>query len=100
MKIPKPIENNYFLVRKFLKNKFRIVALVFLIWMLFFDNKNALIQFKLSQRISELNAEKLEYETMYETIKAEHKDLTENIEKFAREKYFMHKENEEVFIIK
>ena len=100
MKFPKTVGNKYVLLRKFVMNKYRLVSLLFLAWMLFFDNKNAFVQFRLSQRIHELNNEKKDYESMYLTIKGEHKDLTENIEKFAREKYYMHKENEEVFIIK
>ncbi|MGE5356308.1 MAG: FtsB family cell division protein [Deltaproteobacteria bacterium] len=81
-------------------NKYRLVFLLFLVWIVFFDTKNVYVQFKLSKKIHELKKEQKEYESMYETIKGEHKDLTENIEKFAREKYYMHKENEEVFIIK
>jgi cell division protein DivIC len=100
MKFPKTVGNKYVLLRKFVMNKFRLTAILFLVWMLFFDNKNAFIQFRLSQRIHELKTEMKNYESMYVTIKGEHKDLTENIEKFAREKYYMHKENEEVFIIK
>lgn len=100
MNFPKTVGNKYLLLKKIVFNKYRFVAIVFLVWMIFFDSKNAFVQFRLSQKISELKKEQKEYESMYVTIKGEHKDLTENIEKFAREKYYMHKENEEVFIIK
>lgn len=100
MKIPKTASNYFAIVHSIFKNKKILVFSVFIIWIGFFDSKNLMVQFRLSKRIGELKQEMKEYDSMYNTIKKEHKDLTENIEKFAREKYYMHRENEEVFIIK
>lgn len=100
MKIPKTASNYFAIVQSIFNNKKILVFFAFVIWLGFFDSKNMMVQFRLSQRISELKNEMKEYDSMYHTIKQEHKDLTENIEKFAREKYYMHRENEEVFIIK
>lgn len=100
MKIPKTASNYFAIAHSIFKNKKILVFSVFIIWIGFFDSKNLMVQFRLSKRIGELKQEMKEYDSMYNTIKKEHKDLTENIEKFAREKYYMHRENEEVFIIK
>ncbi|MEZ4908932.1 MAG: hypothetical protein R2771_15125 [Saprospiraceae bacterium] len=75
-------------LKAFVFNKYRIVFIVFLAWMLFFDNKNVFVQFKLSHKIYELKKEKENLNSEYEVVKEEHKDLSENIEKF-REKYFI-----------
>lgn len=85
-----------------LKNKYLISGIVFLTWMLFFDRNDLMSQYDYSQQLNKLEAEKEFYIT--ETEKTV-KDLTElttdraKLEKFAREKYLMKKENEDVFVI-
>lgn len=83
------------------KNIYFIISLVFVIWMLFFDGNSWLIH-------RELNKEKAKIENSKEFYKNEiKKDLKEikelntesGLEKFAREKYYMKKENEDIFII-
>jgi cell division protein FtsB len=68
--------------------------------MLFFDSKNVFVQYKLSNQINTLEQEKNEYVVKYKNVLKEKHDLNRDIEKFAREKFFMHKENEVVFILK
>ena len=68
--------------------------------MIFFDTKNVFVQYKLSNRIEALEQDKKEYLVNYENVLKEKYNLKKDIEKFAREKYFMHKENEEVYILK
>ncbi|MGB4400712.1 MAG: septum formation initiator family protein [Daejeonella sp.] len=85
-----------------LKNKYLISGIVFLTWMLFFDRNDLMSQYDYGQQLNKLEAEKEFYIT--ETEKTV-KDLTElttdraKLEKFAREKYLMKKENEDVFVI-
>lgn len=83
------------------KNIYFLISLVFVIWMLFFDGNSWLIH-------RELNKEKAKIENSKEFYKNEiKKDLKEikelstqnGLEKFAREKYYMKKENEDIFII-
>ncbi len=70
--------------------------------MLFFDRNDLMSQYEYRQQLNKLEAEK-EFDTT-ESEKAV-KDLTElttaraKLEKFAREKYLMKKENEDVFVI-
>ena len=85
-----------------LKNKYLIAGIAFLTWMLFFDRNDLMSQYDYRQQLNKLEAEKNFYTT--ETEKTV-KDLTElttdraKLEKFAREKYLMKKENEDVFVV-
>lgn len=85
-----------------IRNKYFITALAFLSWMLFFDRNDLLSQYEYRSQLKKLQAEKEFY--LKESAKAI-KDLNElttdkaKLEKFAREKYLMKKENEDVFVI-
>ncbi|MGX1023817.1 septum formation initiator family protein [Flavobacterium sp. CS20] len=87
---------------KILTNRYIFVLLVFTVWMLFFDTNSWLTHQKLNDEINEIenniNYYKSEIEKDKKTLKTL-KDSVE-IEKFARETYFMKRENEDVFIIK
>ncbi|HEB62017.1 MAG TPA: septum formation initiator family protein [Bacteroidetes bacterium] len=100
MNIPKNVFNGSALVHRLLFNKYGLVFFVFFVWMLFFDSKNMFVQHKLSKQIKALEQEKREYVVKYKNVLKEKHDLNSDIEKFAREKFFMHKENEVVFILK
>ena len=84
---------------KNLFNKYLIAVLIFLIWMIFFDTNSVTSQYSLKKSVNDLEREKETFENNIVQIKEDKKDIEENKEKFAREKYFMHKENEDVFII-
>ncbi|MCC8424030.1 septum formation initiator family protein [Mucilaginibacter sp. UR6-11] len=84
------------------KNKFFLVTVAFVIWMVFFDKNDLLSQYQYHQEVSKLKAERDFYKE--QNIKVS-KDLDElnsdpqKLEKFAREKYLMRKDNEDVFVI-
>jgi cell division protein DivIC len=67
--------------------------------MIFIDKHDLWTQFKLSSTMSKLHEDKKYYESKIDEIKADQKDIEMHKEKFAREKYFMSKSNEDVFII-
>ncbi|MCF8303474.1 MAG: septum formation initiator family protein [Bacteroidales bacterium] len=86
----------------FLRNKYVLVTLVFLVWLLFFDKNNLIMQFRLSQNLEDLKEQKEFYEEEITNDSANLKNLMGNpdsLEKFAREKFLMKKENEDVFLI-
>jgi cell division protein DivIC len=87
-KLPTPIRNRYYLI-----------LICFGIWMLFIDKHDLWTQFKLSSTMGKLHEDRKYYEAKIEEIKADQKDIETHKEKFAREKYFMSKSNEDVFII-
>jgi cell division protein FtsB len=84
------------------RNKYFIVTLAFLVWMVFFDRNDLFSQYQYHQQVSKLKQERDFYQK--ETIKAHQEldELTSNkekLEKFAREKYLMKRDNEDVFVI-
>jgi hypothetical protein len=54
----------------------------------------------LSRTLTELEDKKAEYEEQLEIAIEDKEILKQNMEKFAREKYLMHKDNEEVIVLK
>lgn len=84
-----------------LKKPFVLILLIFLIWMLFFDANSYLIHRELNKEINELEKEKNYYLREMEADKKIIKQLStdDGIEKLAREKYYMKKENEDIYII-
>ena len=82
-------------------NKYVLIILVFVVWMLFLDTNSWLIHRELDQEIKELKNNKEYYQK--EIVKDQRniktlKDSNE-LEKFAREEYFMKRDNEEIYII-
>ncbi len=82
-------------------NKYLIILLLFAIWMVFFDTNSFFIHNELNNSIESLEQNK---EIHKENIKKDKvfiekmKDSNE-IEKYAREKYYLKKDNEDIFII-
>jgi len=71
----------------------------FITWMVFFDNNDISSQLRLNNKIVELENEKIELADKIEQTSSELEALREDKEKFAREKYYMKKDGEDVFII-
>jgi cell division protein DivIC len=86
--LPKPLRNKYFL----------ILALFFG-YMVFFDSHDFLTQFKLLRTVNKLENDKAFYTKKIEEAEQQRLDMEVNKERFARERYFMQKTNEDVFII-
>ena len=87
-------------VTKF-KNKFILAAIAFAVWMLFFDDKNVGFMLSSSNKLKELKAsEKLLSKEIASTKKELNLLKTDaaSIEKYAREKFYMKKDNEDLFI--
>lgn len=85
-----------------LKNKFFIAGMAFIVWMLFFDRNDLASQYEYRTRVQKLEEEKEFYTTEITKAGAELKELTTNIqslEKFARERYYMKRENEDVYVV-
>ncbi|MEQ8909245.1 MAG: septum formation initiator family protein [Vicingaceae bacterium] len=86
----------------YLKNKFVLSLAVFLVWITFFDQNNLITQIQYRFELMKLEEEREFYQDELKVIQADLEDLQSNpksLEKFAREKYLMKKENEELFVI-
>jgi len=85
-----------------IRNKYLIAVLVFLVWLLIFDRNSLIDRMKYLRTLNDLEDEKQYY---IERIDEDSRRLNElktdndNLEKFAREQYFMKKEDEDVFVI-
>ena len=85
-----------------LKNKYIVSIVVFLVWMTFFDRNDFISQYSYKQELNKLNVDKQYFIDQVEENKKSINELMSdpaNLEKFAREKYHMKKENEDVFLI-
>ncbi|WP_256009020.1 FtsB family cell division protein [Desertivirga xinjiangensis] len=85
-----------------ISNKYFLVTVFFVAWMLFFDRNDLLSQYEYRTQLAKLEEEKEFYTRETSQVKKDLEELTSNremLEKFAREKYFMKKENEDVYVI-
>jgi len=84
-----------------LKSPFILIGLLFVLWMLLFDSNSYLNHNRLSNDINQLQKDKQHYkkEIKKDSIALEELSSPEGLEKYAREKYHMKKENEEIFLI-
>lgn len=84
-----------------LSNKYVIILTAFLVWMLFLDSNSWLVHHELNNQISDLNNSKEYYAEQIAKDNSILEKLNDSIEleKFARQEYFMKRENEEIFII-
>lgn len=85
----------------FISNRYFLILLLFTIWMLFFDNYSYLDHRHLDKEIEELENNKEYYQ---QEIKKDKKNIkilnsTDQNEKYAREKYYMKRDSEDIYII-
>ena len=87
---------------RLLKNKYFLAAIAFVVWMLFFDRNDLMSQYDYRTQVNKLQEEKEFYIRETEQARKDLDELSTNrekLEKFAREKYLMKKDNEDVFVI-
>ena len=88
--------------KKYINNRYFYTGLLFVVWMVFFDQENIVEQLNLSSQLNELEDQKEFYQ---DEIKANTDaiDVLENdtvrLEKYAREKYYMKKDGEDIFVL-
>lgn len=86
---------------KIMTNMYVMVLTAFMIWMIFFDTNSLLIHNELKKEIEKLEKTqdflKKEIAKDKEIIKK--LNSKDQLEKFAREEYYLKKKNEEIFLI-
>lgn len=85
-----------------MKNKYLLAGSFFLVWMLFFDPKDISSGINRWRKFKELQASEQKLNGQIESTRKELGQLKNNaqtIEKYAREKYWMKKDNEDLFIV-
>ena len=85
----------------FLKSTIGLIIIFFIIWMIYFDSNSLLTHKRLNKDIKELNERKSYYNNEIKKDQRELKMMQSDsgLEKYAREKLFMKKDNEEIFLI-
>ena len=89
-------------IPSWLKNKYTLIIIFMLIWMTFFDRNDFISQYSYRQELQKLENDREYYQSEIEKNKKEAHELMsdpDNLEKFAREKYLMKKEDEDIFLI-
>lgn len=72
------------------------------VWVLFFDKNDLSTQIELRKDVKQLEEERNYYAHEIADITSDIRELTTNpktLEKFAREKYLMKRDNEDIFVI-
>lgn len=85
-----------------MRNKYFVSAAAFLLWLAFMDSKNFISQYELQSEVNKLESQKAFFQQEITKTRKEQQELLsspEKLEKFAREKYLMKKDNEDLFII-
>lgn len=89
-------------IPSWLKNKYLLAGSFFVIWMLFFDPKDIPSGFERKQKLNELQNSEQHLDDLITDSQKELqllKNDAQSIEKYAREKYMMKKDNEDLFIV-
>lgn len=84
-----------------MRNKYVLTSLVFLTWMTFFDENSFISTIENRIKLAELEDEQEHYLKEITQSTDDLKLLQNNqelLEKFARERYLMKKENEDIFV--
>jgi cell division protein DivIC len=90
------------LLRKILTNRYLLASAAFGVWMLFFDKNDYFTQRQRAVELQQLNDKISYYQHQIETTRQELQALQNDpftLEKYAREKYYMKRANEEVFVV-
>ena len=92
----------YAFLLPWIKDKYILSIIIFLVWMTFFDRNDFISQYSYRQELKKLEVDKEYFQGQIEENKKSIHELMSdpaNLEKFAREKYHMKKDNEDVFLI-
>ena len=90
-------------IPSWVRNKYFLSFAAFVLWMLFFDRNDLFTQMERKKELREISRSKEFFTQRIAEDRKFSKDLQFNasaIEKYAREKYLMKRDNEEIFLVK
>lgn len=85
----------------YLKNRYVLTSLGFIVWLAFFDRNDIISQYDSYKRLKELKKDRLYYTTEIQQNRLDMENLLsnrKNLEKYARERYLMKRDEEEIFV--
>ncbi len=89
-------------IPSWLKNKYLLTSVGFIVWIVFFDDRDLINNNQHHQELRALEKSRDHFTKEINTISRELSQLKNDaaiLEKYAREKYRMKKDNEDLFII-
>ncbi len=89
-------------ILSFFINKYFLTTVAFMVWLVFFDSNSLMERNKLQEKLDILNLEKRFYLDEIKRDSTLTKQLlsdTVQLEKFARERYLMKKDKEDVYLV-
>lgn len=89
-------------IPSWLKNKYLLTILGFIAWIVFFDDRDLLTNMQRHRELKALEINRDRFIKEINTISHELDQLKNDaaiVEKFAREKYRMKKDNEDLFVV-
>ena len=89
-------------ILRILLNKYLITTVAFIAWLIFFDSNNLITRNKLQQKLDVLNQEKQFYIEEIRRDSVLTRQLLDDslkLEQFAREKFLMKKEGEDLYLV-
>ncbi|MFK8162446.1 MAG: hypothetical protein AB8H12_08280 [Lewinella sp.] len=94
-----PISDLWNKVPPYLRNRYFLALVAFTFFMVFIDRHDIATQFRLHSTVNRLEESLEGYDDLINDAETEKMDMEANRETFAREGYFMQKDDEDVFII-
>ncbi len=85
-----------------INNKYILTLVGFIIWIGFFDRNDLITTWSYQHKLNVLKKEQINFEDEISRNKSDLNNLRtnhDNLEKYAREQYFLKKDNEDVFLI-
>ena len=94
-------KSKWFRIAALFSSIYVLVLTAFVVWMLFFDTNSLLIHLELKKEINKLEKQKefLQEEISKDKEVMEKLSDPKELEKFAREQYYLKKKNEEIYLI-
>jgi cell division protein DivIC len=91
-------------IPSWIKNKYVLTAFCFVVWIMFIDDRDFVTtHFRHQRELHKLEARKVYFEEQILVVRKELNQLKSNpaaLEKYAREKYMMKRDNEDLFIVR
>lgn len=86
---------------RIVKNPFFLITIGFIVWIVFFDSYSLIEHHAIDQEIDKMEGRQEYFQSEIDKDKQAIKNLKDGdaIEKYAREKYYMKRDSEDIFII-
>ncbi len=97
-----PRKNTWLILLPYLSNKYVLCLLFFITWISFFDKNNLFVQARYRAELNDLRTERNYLEAEIARNQADLAKLMSdagNLERYAREKFYMKKPNEDIYVV-